>query len=90
MSISLPDSTLLLDGFCRYVGPAPVFETSWDVAVRSESPMPTIHCGLTWYLRTWKSATTLSEPRFTERRQGGTSMVRGFGSITCDGRSPFS
>jgi hypothetical protein len=25
-----PGSTLLLDGFCRYVGPAPVFETWWD------------------------------------------------------------
>jgi hypothetical protein len=25
-----PGSTVLLDGFCRYVGPAPVFETWWD------------------------------------------------------------
>jgi hypothetical protein len=25
-----PGSTLLLDGICRYVGPAPVFETFWD------------------------------------------------------------
>ena len=25
-------STLLLDGVCRYVGPAPVFEANWDLA----------------------------------------------------------
>lgn len=25
-----PGSTLLLDGFCRYFGPAPVFENAWD------------------------------------------------------------
>jgi hypothetical protein len=25
-----PGSTLLLDGYCRYVGPAPVFENAWD------------------------------------------------------------
>lgn len=25
-------STLLLDGVCRYVGPAPVFEAAWDLA----------------------------------------------------------
>lgn len=24
-------STLIIDGICRYVGPAPVFETQWDV-----------------------------------------------------------
>lgn len=27
-----PGSTLLIDGFCRYVGPAPVFEAFWDPA----------------------------------------------------------
>jgi hypothetical protein len=27
-----PGSTLLLDGVCRYVGPAPVFEANWDLA----------------------------------------------------------
>jgi hypothetical protein len=25
-------SVLLLDGFCRYSGPAPVFETDWDTS----------------------------------------------------------
>jgi hypothetical protein len=25
-----PGSTLLLDGFCRYIGPAPVFENAFD------------------------------------------------------------
>ncbi|MEO8348670.1 MAG: hypothetical protein ABI610_07140 [Acidobacteriota bacterium] len=28
----VPGSTLLLDGVCRYVGPAPVFEAAWDLA----------------------------------------------------------
>lgn len=27
-----PGSALLLDGVCRYVGPAPVFEAAWDLA----------------------------------------------------------